>query len=224
MNICDFIKQYSDHFGMLIADVAECEGLTFVLVVICGCCRICLQNDYKKLSMQCKDFVVGLLDLCRNTEEVKAILNGDAESRPGRQNLIRLKLAIKYEVKKVSNETKVGSLWLELSFSVQLFLIYAVSHTCQTLSPTMEQFVAHPNCQQQLLSIWYENLSGLRQQTTAVKILLVLGVAAGLPVLAVVSWIAPSSRVSSKQTSIVLTPKPFMRYRLAFSLRFLNKL
>lgn len=52
--------------------------------------------------MQCKDFVVGLLDLCRNTEEVRAILNGDAESRPGRQNLIRLKLAIKYEVKKVS--------------------------------------------------------------------------------------------------------------------------
>lgn len=57
--------------------------------------------------MQCKDFVVGLLDLCRNTEEVKAILNGDTESCPspetlGRQNLIRLKLAIKYEVKKVS--------------------------------------------------------------------------------------------------------------------------
>ncbi|XP_034404238.1 short transient receptor potential channel 6 [Cyclopterus lumpus] len=64
------------------------------------------KNDYKKLSMQCKDFVVGVLDLCRNTEEVKAILNGDSESCQssetlGRQNLIRLKLAIKYEVKKL---------------------------------------------------------------------------------------------------------------------------
>ncbi|KAM8768843.1 short transient receptor potential channel 6 [Acanthopagrus schlegelii] len=119
------------------------------------------KNDYQKLSMQCKDFVVGLLDLCRNTEEVKAILNGDTESCQssetfGRQNLIRLKLAIKYEVKK---------------------------------------FVAHPNCQQQLLSIWYENLYGLRQQTTAVKILLVLGVAVGLPVLAFMYWIAPSSKL-----------------------------
>lgn len=71
------------------------------------CCYSLLQNDYKKLSMQCKDFVVGLLDLCRNTEEVEAILHGDTESfqnsEPfGRQNLIRLKLAIKYEVKKVS--------------------------------------------------------------------------------------------------------------------------
>ena len=59
--------------------------------------------------MQCKDFVVGLLDLCRNTEEVKAILNGDAEScqsSEGRQNLIRLKLAIKYDVKKVSMRVK----------------------------------------------------------------------------------------------------------------------
>ncbi|XP_041850473.1 short transient receptor potential channel 6 isoform X2 [Melanotaenia boesemani] len=119
------------------------------------------KNDYKKLSMQCKDFVVGLLDLCRNTEEVEAVLNGDTESGAnseifGRQNLIRLKLAVKYEVKK---------------------------------------FVAHPNCQQQLRSIWYENLSGLRQQTIAVKILLVLGVAVGLPVLAFIYWIAPSSKL-----------------------------
>ncbi|XP_042814286.1 short transient receptor potential channel 6 isoform X3 [Panthera tigris] len=64
------------------------------------------KNDYKKLSMQCKDFVVGLLDLCRNTEEVEAILNGDIEVYHGggdhsRPNLSRLKLAIKYEVKKM---------------------------------------------------------------------------------------------------------------------------
>ncbi|XP_043851591.1 short transient receptor potential channel 6 isoform X2 [Dromiciops gliroides] len=64
------------------------------------------KNDYKRLSMQCKDFVVGLLDLCRNTEEVEAILNGDVEVSPnggdhGRPSLSRLKLAIKYEVKKM---------------------------------------------------------------------------------------------------------------------------
>uniref|UniRef100_A0A3Q0TFN9 Transient receptor potential cation channel, subfamily C, member 6b n=1 Tax=Amphilophus citrinellus TaxID=61819 RepID=A0A3Q0TFN9_AMPCI len=130
------------------------------------------KNDYKKLSMQCKDFVVGLLDLCRNTEEVEAILNGDKESyrssdTTNRQNLIRLKLAIKYEVKK---------------------------------------FVAHPNCQQQLLSIWYENLSRLHQQTTAVKILLVLGVAAGLPILAFIYWIAPSSKLGK------LMCGPFLKF------------
>lgn len=57
------------------------------------------------------------------------------------------------------------------------------------------QFVAHPNCQQQLLTIWYENLSGLREQTTAIKCLVVLVVALGLPFLAIGYWIAPCSRV-----------------------------
>lgn len=58
--------------------------------------------------MQCKDFVVGVLDLCRDTEEVEAILNGDisAELEQGqhyRSLLSRVKLAIKYEVKKASS-------------------------------------------------------------------------------------------------------------------------
>lgn len=159
--------------------------------------------------MQCKDFVVGLLDLCRNTEEVRAILNGDAESRPGRQNLIRLKLAIKYEVKKVSMR-HLNDLILFFAHSISpLLFVYteccfsslftlSFTHVKHSHPPPTEQFVAHPNCQQQLLSIWYENLSGVRQQTTAVKILLVLGVAAGLPILALISWIAPSSKVSFK--------------------------
>ncbi|XP_030056088.1 short transient receptor potential channel 6 [Microcaecilia unicolor] len=131
------------------------------------------KNDYKKLSMQCKDFVVGLLDLCRNTEEVEAILNGDMETNSthvepgGRPSLCRLKLAIKYEVKK---------------------------------------FVAHPNCQQQLLSIWYENLSGLRQQTIAVKFLVVLAVAIGLPFLSMAYWIAPCSKLGK------IMRGPFMKF------------
>lgn len=72
------------------------------------------------------------------------------------------------------------------------FLI-AVLFLC---SFSLLQFVAHPNCQQQLLSIWYENLSGLRQQTMAVKFLVVLAVAVGLPFLSMAYWIAPCSKVS----------------------------
>lgn len=67
-----------------------------------------LKNDYRKLSMQCKSFVVGLLDLCRNTEEVEAILNGEVDESselPGRPSLTRLNLAIKYELKKVKRRT-----------------------------------------------------------------------------------------------------------------------
>lgn len=49
---------------------------------------------------------MGLLDLCRSTEEVEAIMSGETDSEdsyvpPGRPSLARLKLAIKYELKKV---------------------------------------------------------------------------------------------------------------------------
>ncbi|XP_047410735.1 short transient receptor potential channel 7 [Sciurus carolinensis] len=129
------------------------------------------KNDYRKLSMQCKDFVVGVLDLCRDTEEVEAILNGDVNfqvwSEHHRPSLSRIKLAIKYEVKK---------------------------------------FVAHPNCQQQLLTMWYENLSGLRQQSIAVKFLAVFGVSIGLPFLAIAYWIAPCSKLGRTLRS------PFMKF------------
>lgn len=64
--------------------------------------------------MQCKDFVVGVLDLCRDTEEVEAILNGDVNfqvwSDHHRPSLSRIKLAIKYEVKKVRFPTSPGLL------------------------------------------------------------------------------------------------------------------
>ncbi|XP_036431605.1 short transient receptor potential channel 7b [Colossoma macropomum] len=129
------------------------------------------KNDYRKLSMQCKDFVVGVLDLCRDTEEVEAILNGDVDqilpTEHQRPCLSRVKLAIKYEVKK---------------------------------------FVAHPNCQQQLLTIWYENLSGLRQQSIGVKCLTVLGVTVGLPFLAIAYWIMPCSKLGQ------ILRSPFMKF------------
>ena len=62
------------------------------------------QNEYKKLSNQCKNYAVELLDFCRSTEEIAAILNGgdvsdDVDSTP---SLTRVKLAIKYEQKQVS--------------------------------------------------------------------------------------------------------------------------
>ncbi|XP_078405820.1 short transient receptor potential channel 7 isoform X1 [Cetorhinus maximus] len=129
------------------------------------------KNDYRKLSMQCKDFAVGVLDLCRDTEEVEAILNGDVDFEPQgdhhRPSLSRVKLAIKYEVKK---------------------------------------FVAHPNCQQQLLTIWYENLSSLRQQSIAVKCLAVFGVTLGLPFLAIGYWFAPCSKLGQ------ILRSPFMKF------------
>lgn len=81
---------------------------------------------------------------------------------------------------KSSNDSKVNDR-LKVGLIVFLFMF--------------PQFVAHPNCQQQLLTIWYENLPGLRQQSVGVKCWTVLGVTVGLPFLAVAYWVVPCSKV-----------------------------
>lgn len=83
--------------------------------------------------------------------------------------------------------------WLSLN------ILHLLALKSARLCFTPLQFVAHPNCQQQLLSIWYENLPELRQQTTAIKLLVVLAVAIGLPGLSVAYWITPCSRVGHLQ-------------------------
>lgn len=99
--------------------------------------------------MQCKDFVVGVLDLCRDTEEVEAILNGDVNlqvwSDHHRPSLSRIKLAIKYEVKKVSFLTLPGlPAWLCRAAGL-------ASCSCISVSPQCDcddtPFCLEGNCQ-----------------------------------------------------------------------------
>lgn len=93
-----------------------------------------IQNDYRKLSMQCKDFVVGVLDLCRNTEEVEAILNGDVDQCPpspyNRPCLSRVKLAIKYEVKKVrlpgNDGAAISIMMCETKYTIVWILVVSI--------------------------------------------------------------------------------------------------
>ena len=61
------------------------------------------QNEYLGLVEQCMNFAYELMDLCRGTQEVEAVLS---ESRQQDDDscatLARLKMAIEYEEKKVS--------------------------------------------------------------------------------------------------------------------------
>ena len=67
-------------------------------------CGLGLQDMYAELSEQCKSYACGLLDQCRSTEEVIAVLNkssDDDEIDWEDITLDRLKMAIKYEQKQV---------------------------------------------------------------------------------------------------------------------------
>ncbi|XP_069130241.1 transient-receptor-potential-like protein isoform X2 [Argopecten irradians] len=125
------------------------------------------KDTYMHLSEQCKKYACDLIDQCRTSEEVIAVLNkeSDEEEADHKQyglvdnnklTLARLKLALKYEQK---------------------------------------QFVAHPHCQQLLTSIWYEGLPGWRKRNGVTKFLLCIGLILLVPFMAVYYLIFPRSKI-----------------------------
>lgn len=59
------------------------------------------------------DFACELMDLCRGTQEVEAVLGEGAEDNGARDPLARLKMAVEYEEKKVQSD-----LWLVFPLSM----------------------------------------------------------------------------------------------------------
>jgi hypothetical protein len=59
------------------------------------------QNEYLGLVDQCMLFACELMDLCRGTQEVEAVLSEGGERNGSRDPLARLKMALEYEEKRV---------------------------------------------------------------------------------------------------------------------------
>jgi hypothetical protein len=60
------------------------------------------QSEYLSLVEQCMNFACELMDLCRGTQEVEAVLSEGGEKSRSRDPLARLKMAMEYEEKKVT--------------------------------------------------------------------------------------------------------------------------
>lgn len=63
--------------------------------------RACVQNEYLGLVDQCMVFACELMDLCRGTQEVEAVLSEGGDRNGSSDPLARLKMALEYEEKKV---------------------------------------------------------------------------------------------------------------------------
>ncbi|CAM4555757.1 unnamed protein product [Leuciscus chuanchicus] len=125
--------------------------------------------QYLALELLCQEFAVELLGMCRNQSEVSTILNsaeGDSEDE-------------------------------ELGLDEQTFEegIPNLARLRQAVNYNQKQFVTHPICQQVLSSIWCGSLSGWRGSRTAWKLLVSLGIFITMPVLCLVYWIAPKSKL-----------------------------
>ncbi|XP_034745351.1 short transient receptor potential channel 2-like [Etheostoma cragini] len=122
--------------------------------------------QYLGLEEVCQEFAVELLGMCRNQSEVTTILNS------------------------CGNESQD-------SLEQQAFEegIPNLSRLRLAVNYNQKLFVAHPICQQVLSSIWCGSLSGWRGSRTAFKLFVSIGIFLTMPLLCLVYWIAPKSKV-----------------------------
>lgn len=107
------------------------------------------KDTYMELSDQCKRYACDLLDQCRSSEEVIAVLNKEIESeddsdydedsvdRDDKLTLARLKLALKYEQRQVINRVLNGTL-----IRPPPVLTYVIM-TCQASPPSYHSHPKH---------------------------------------------------------------------------------
>ncbi|XP_014382176.1 LOW QUALITY PROTEIN: short transient receptor potential channel 2-like [Alligator sinensis] len=114
-----------------------------------------------------QEFAFELLGMCRNQSEVAAVLNDLGDS---------------------SEEEDLGSQAFEEGIPNLARLRLAVHYD-------QKRFVAHPICQQVLSSIWCGNLSGWRGSNTLWKLFVSCSIFLTMPILCLLYWVAPKSRV-----------------------------
>lgn len=68
------------------------------------------------------------------------------------------------------------------------------------------QFVAHPNCQQLLASLWYEGLPGFRRHNIVSRLMITFLIGFTFPLLSLFYLFAPKSRFGK------LIRKPFIKF------------
>ncbi|KAM9170997.1 short transient receptor potential channel 2-like [Pangshura tecta] len=122
--------------------------------------------EYLSLELLSQEFAFELLGMCRNQSEVTAVLNDLGDSE----------------------EEELDSQAFEEGIPNLARLRLAVNYN-------QKRFVAHPICQQVLSSIWCGNLSGWRGSNTLWKFFVSCSIFLTMPLLCLVYWIAPKSRV-----------------------------
>ncbi|XP_030602883.1 short transient receptor potential channel 2-like [Archocentrus centrarchus] len=122
--------------------------------------------QYLSLEEICQEFAVELLGMCRNQSEVTTILNS------------------------CGNESQ--DFLDEQAFEEG---IPTLSRLRLAVNYNQKQFVAHPICQQVLSSIWCGNLEGWRGSRTAWKLFVSVAIFFTMPLLCLIYWIAPKSKL-----------------------------
>jgi transient-receptor-potential-like protein len=176
----------------------------------------CFLLSKQELRRQCQQFAVALLHQSRSSQELAIILNHDPDSPPyeagEHMKLARLELAINYKQKKVC-DNRINKSYLSLTkqdaaccsplLVFQYCTFLSLSHSILIY---IFQFVAHPNIQQLLATIWYEGLPGFRRKPVTQKLMQISCVALLFPFYCMLYIIAPNTPTGK------LMRKPFMKF------------
>ncbi|CAN8032694.1 unnamed protein product [Ixodes persulcatus] len=162
------------------------------------------ENEFKEiyleLSNQCKKYSCELLDLCRSSEEVVAVLNKRSGPDQIEDSDDDTDDELEYDAGQDYCPDQANPGPYHHSGGLTL------SRLKMALKYDQKQFVAHPNCQQLLTSIWYQGLPVWRRRNALSKICLCAGLIALLPLIACYYLAFPRSRLSRVVRS------PFMKF------------
>ncbi|XP_014070703.2 short transient receptor potential channel 2 [Salmo salar] len=122
--------------------------------------------QYLSLEELCQEFAVEMLAMCRNQSEVTTILN----------------------ICDDDNEDELDEQTFEERIPTLSRLRLAVNYN-------QKLFVSHPICQQVLSSIWCGNIPGWRGSKTVWKLTVSLGIFFTMPLLCMIYWVAPKSKI-----------------------------
>ena len=135
-------------------------------------------TEYKQLREQVQTFAVSLLDHVRTNQELKIILNYNPN--------------VNQEAEDDEEEEEFDSKRLD---RVKLAIEYK-----------QKRFIAHPNVQQILGTVWFDGMSSFRRRGTIGQAIEVASIAIWFPIFSLFYLLFPNSRIGKKGS------KPFVRF------------
>lgn len=135
------------------------------------------KNEYRDLARQCKEFASDLLDMCQNSEEVRTILNNEANTLDESEHE-RATNWLKSEVGEEGSSRTPTLSRLKLAIKLR-----------------QKQFVAHSHCQHELATLWYRNFPSWRLMSLPKKVFVNVLIVLGLPFFTICYYLAPYSKI-----------------------------
>jgi ankyrin repeat protein len=155
------------------------------------------KEEYMRLRSQCQAFATRLLDYARTSRELETLLDFNGSSASSSNELSE---SDKDEDEDEPDDFGVAGSYRPLDSRSNLARLKLAIQCKQ------KTFCAHPNVQELLATMWYENLPGFRRMTFAQQTLQVLGIGLMFPVYSMAYIIAPNTHFGQ------YIKKPFIKF------------